>query len=635
MAKKVSSSLLVFIAIIPLVYFLESKLLAPHLKYGFADVDWGFLYSYKKLGDAPLLKVLQIWKEWGVYTYQAYYMGIVEHFFPIDNFNFVGIHQVTHFFKFLSAITLFPLIYVLTGKKLLSAITTLLYAVAYPAVGPIYAEAVSGNYPAIAVMNLFLTFYIYIVKNTKIGLIWLGTAIFLFFLTLFLSPERMYPLIPLLILGELFWVWSQKFSRPQVKASIVRASIFFSPVIILVLLKILGTSNTSGDVTGFLGNTNSIFQKISQGNWSLMLYPLISMGSLFLPREYWWLIGSVRSSVVSFFGYWEFVLGPFLAFLLFTSLLSYFISKKRARFLWLNALFAATLGSIVFVFSTHHLSIDPSLRLHWDPMFLNPVIIAIFVASLAISCLIEYVTSEKKEIYALYLFLGFFVSFLFIFLTWIAADIHLIFEGIHRYLAIPAIGSSFFIASLITLFYEKIYRLRFLRNFAWVVLLVLIPIIQLNFNVVGKYFQQELYFAGMDGEGHTRMKSKLLSYMGDFDLKEPTLFYFDERDYENGYFDETTIVAGFGIWMRFRGKSDPLIGGTDIQYIRNGTLCPQPEPDPNCYRKLGEFVVSKNGIKGLIYMGVFYPEKNFYAFRLKNHDIYDIKDELAKEINLK
>lgn len=625
-------SLLVYIILILVIFFLESRLLAPHLKYGFADVDWGFLYSYKKLGGAPLLKVLQIWKEWGVYTYQAYYMGIIEHFSPIDNFNFVGIHQVTHYFKFLSAITLFPLIYVLTGKKLLSAITTLLYAVAYPAVGPIYAAAVSGNYPAIAVMNLFLTFYIYMVKNTKIGLIWLGTTAFLFFLTLFLSPERMYPLIPLLILGELFWVWSQKFSRFQVKAFIIRASIFFSPVIIVTLLETLGIINSSGDATGFLGNTNGLFQNISQGNWSLMLYPLISMGSLFLPREYWWLIGSVRSSMASFFGYWEFVLGPFLASLLFISLLSYFISKKRARFLWLNVLLAATLGSVVFVLSTHHLSIDPSLRIHWDPMFLNPVIIAIFVASLAISCLIEYVTSEKKEIYALYLFLGFFVSFLFIFLTWIVADNHLIFEGIHRYLAIPAIGSSFFIASVITLFYEKVHRINFLRNFAWIVFLILIPIIQLNFYVVGKYFEKELYFAGMDGEGHIRMKSKLLSYMGDFDLKEPTLFYFDERDYENGYFDETTIIAAFEVWLRFRGKSDPMMDGPYIQYIRNGILCPQPDPD--CYRKLGEFVVNKNGSKGLIYKGVFYPEKNFYAFRLENHDIYDIKNEVVKDINL-
>lgn len=630
---KRTSPLLVFIILIPVIFFLESKLLAPHLKYGFADVDWGFLYSYKQLGKAPLLKIPQIWKEWGVYTYQAYYMGVVEHFFPIDNFNFIGIHQVTNFFKFLSAIMLFPLFYVLTGKKLLSAITTLLYAVAYPAIGPIYAAAVSGNYPAIAVMNLFLTFYIYMVKNTKIGLLWLGTVTFLFFLTLFLSTERMYPLIPLLILGELFWAWSQKFSRLQVKASIIRASISFSPVIILALLNILGMTSPSAGPSFFLGNTYNLFQKISQGNWSLMLYPLISVGSLFLPREYWWLFGSVRGSMESFSSFWEFFLGPLLAFIFLISLLSHFISKKRARFLWLNVLFATILGSMVFLLSTHHLSIDPSLRIHWDPVFLNSAIMAVFVLSVAVSCLIGYVTSGKKEIYALYLFTGISVAFLFIFLTWMAADNHLIFEGVHRYLAIPAIGSSFVIASLITLGYEKIHRLNFFRNFAWIVLLILIPIIQLNFNIVGKYFQKELYFAGMDGEGQIRMKSKLLSYMGDFDLKEPTLFYFDERDYENGYFDETSIIAGFEKWMRFRGKSDPLIGGKDIQYIRNGTLCPQP--DPNCYKKLGEFVVSKNGIKGLMYKGVFYPEKNFYAFRLKNHDIYDIKDEVAKEINLK
>ncbi len=68
MINKIPFSLLTFIVIVPLILFLQSKLLAPHLRYGFADVDWGYLYGYKKLGEAPLTKVFQVWSAVGVYT---------------------------------------------------------------------------------------------------------------------------------------------------------------------------------------------------------------------------------------------------------------------------------------------------------------------------------------------------------------------------------------------------------------------------------------------------------------------------------------------------------------------------------------------------------------------------------------
>ena len=199
MVKKIPLSVLVFILIVPLIFFLESKFLAPHLRYGFEDVDWGYLYQYKMLGKAPLTKIYEAWKGAGVYTYGVYYMGIVEHFFPIDGFNFIGIHKTNHFFKFLSIITLFPLILAFTGKRLLAALTTILYAFAYPAVAPLYSAQVSGYYIGITVMNIFATYYILMVKSNKNGIIWLVAGIFLFILTLFIATERMYPLIPLIL----------------------------------------------------------------------------------------------------------------------------------------------------------------------------------------------------------------------------------------------------------------------------------------------------------------------------------------------------------------------------------------------------------------------------------------------------
>lgn len=636
MINKIPRSLLIFIVIVPLVFFLQSKLLAPHLRYGFADVDWGYLYQYKQLGEAPLTKIYEVWKGVGVYTYGPYYMGIVEHFSPIDGFNFVNFHKTTHFFKFLSAITLFPFILALTGKRLLAALATILYAVAYPAVGPMYSAQVSGYFPAITVMNIFGTYYIYIVKNKKIGLFWLIGWIFLFILTLFLATERMYPLIPLIFLGEFLWMLSQRFSKSAVKYSVIRQLSLFSILILVFMLIAFGGENDFGGVSSFFRNTKTIFQNISQGNWQLALNPPISLASLFFPREYWGLIGSDRGALAGFGGYLGFFLGPFLTFLIFIGLLSIFVSKKPPRFILISCFLAIALGTVVYILASHQLSIDQALRNHFDPMFLKPALTGMFILSLTLSLIIEWLVSAKKGDYTLYLFLGPTIAFFIIFLTWLPSDYTLIVAGVHRYLAIPAIGASFFVATLITLIYEKFKKLKHIGNFSWLILLIMIPIIQLNFYVVGKYFNSELNFAGMDGVQQKTIKSKLLSYMGNFDLEEPTLFYFDEQDHENGYFHESTIIAGFPAWIRFRGRSMPLDGVTP-EYIRNADLGSETNVyctgvNVDCLGKLKSYITLRNGETGILYKNVFYPPNKFYAFRLKGRDVFDIKSEILQVI---
>lgn len=640
MINRIPRSLLIFIVVVPLIFFLQSKLLAPHLRYGFADVDWLFLYQYKQLGETPFTKIYQTWKDTGVYTYGVYYMGILEHFFPIDGFNFVDIHKANHFFKFLSAISLFPLVLVFTGKKILAALTAILYAVAASAVAPLYTAQVSGYYIGITVMNMFVTYYILIVKNNKTGLFWLTIGIPLFFLTLFIATERMFPIIPLIFLGEFSWMLSQKFSRSIVKFSIIRQIVFFSPLLLLYFLfHFVGGPAQFGAMPGYLNNTHTIFQKILAGNWQLMLNPQISLASLFFPKEYWGLMGSDRYALSGFVEYIWFFLGPFSIFFTLISVLSILLFKKRLRFILLNTILTVSFSTIVYILASHQFLIDKALRqpLGTD-MFLGPAVVGAFILSLTLSLLIEWILSAKKRGYPLYLFIGPAISLFMIFLTWLPSDPSETPVGIHRYLAIPAIGSSFFIATLITLFYEKINKIKVLRVFSWLILLITIPIIQFNFSVVGKYFEKELNFSGMDAIGQTKMKSKLLSYMGDFDLKDPTLFYFDEEDGENGYFHETSIIAGFPLWIKFRGRSIPLEGITP-NYIRNQDLGSETQVyctgvNVNCLGKLKSYITLQNGVRGILYKNVFYSLNRFYAFRLKNRDVLDIKSEILQEVGI-
>jgi|SRR3989344_664895 len=639
MIKKIPLSLIIFILLVPLIFVLELKLLAPHLKYAFGDVDWIYLYQYKMLGDAPLTKIYEAWKGAGVYTYGSYYMGIIEHFFPIDGFNFINFHKANHFFKFLSAISLFPVVLAFTGKRLVAVLTTIIYAVAYSAVAPLYTAQVSAYFLAITVMNIFLTYYILIVKKNKTGVLWLIVGTILFVLTLFLATERMFPLIPLIFFGELLWMFSKGFSKPIVKFSIIRQIAFFSPLLLLGILVFSGPSNQFGGISGFFSNTQTIFQKIVEGNWQLMLNPQISLSSLYFPKEYWGLIGSDGYAFSGFFEYMRFFLGPFSAFLIFTYFLSIFILKKRLRFIILNSIFAVILSFIVYILASHQLLIDEVLRQPLGiSMFLAPAIIGVFISSLMLSLLIEWILSAKKGDYLLYLFLGIAIPFLSIFLTWLPSDPSLTPVGIHRYLAIPAIFSSFFIASFIALIYERIKQVKILHNFSWLVLLIIIPIIQLNFSIVGDYFDKELQSSGMDGQTQKYMKGKLLSYLGDFDLKEPTLFYFDEEDRENGYINETAIIAGFSTWIRFRGKSMPMDGYTP-EYIRNKDLGSETNvyctgANVDCLSKLKSYVILRNGEKGIFYKNIFYPSNRFYAFRLEGKDIFDVKSEILQKIGI-
>ncbi len=639
MIKRIPLSLLIFIAIVPLIFFLESTLLAPHLRYGFGDVDWLFLYQYKMLGKEPLANLFEVWKGFGVYTYGSYYMGVLEHFFPIDGFNFIGIHKANHFFKFLSAITLFPLVLVFTGKRLLAVLTVILYAVASSAVAPLYTAQVGGYYIGITVMNMFVTYYILIVKNNKTGLFWLIIGILLFLLTLFIATERMFPLIPLIFIGEFFWMLSQNFSGSTIKSSIKRQIAFFSPLLLLGIMVLFGGSTEFGGISGFFANTRTIFQKIIEGNWQLILNPQISLASLFFPQEYWVLMGSDRYALSGFVEYIWFILGPFLTFLFFTFFLSLFILKKRRRFILLNSILATTFCTITYTLASHQLLIDKTLRqpLGTD-MFLYPAVVGAFILSLTLSLLIEWILSTKKRSYLLYLFIGPAISLFMIFLTWLPSDPSLTPVGIHRYLAIPAIFSSFFIASLITLIYEKTNKIKWLRYFSWLILLIIIPIIQFNFSVVGKYFEQELNFSGVDAVGQTKMKTKLLSYMGDFDLKKPTLFYFDEEDSVNGYFHETAVIAGFPYWIKFRGRSIPMDGVTP-DYIRNRDLGSETNvyctgANVDCLGKLRSYITLRNGEKGILYNNIFYSLNRFYAFRLKDRDVFDIKNEILQETGI-
>lgn len=615
-----------FILLTVVVGYLQYNILAPHLKYGFADVDWTFLYRFKNLPPFSLNQIIGEWRGMGVYAYQTYYIGVQEIFFGLDYEKF---HITTNLLRFLSTITLFPVVYYLTRDRLLSFLVTIIYSVSYPTVGAMYTVVTSGIYLALVVMNAFLLLYIYMIRNSKDHWIWITALFILFFLTLFLSAERMYPLIPLIFLIEFFLCWIGQFKKELIGKSLKRLLIIFIPLLISLLYRPYAQTNTQ-----FLGNAKLLAEKVLDGNWHLLLTPFSSLGSLFIPRDYWRYFGVVNDE--QFLKYLEFYLtSAGITFILITIFFAIFISQRPLRFTLRTLIPTFIIGLLSFFIIKQRLLVPQDLRMHYDPqIFLAPTLVGQFIFFLCYSFFEEWQMSKYRNLLYFMLFFGPFISFLFILATWIPAEPGLIFTGVHRYLTIPAVGSSLFLSAVIVLIFRKFQNLRYLKYFSFTALLILTALtIITNVPVIKNYFDYELEFAGTNGYEHHRMKNKLQSNLTNFSMEEPSLFYFDEsQGRENGYFHETTLLAGFHFWMMFwNGKV--LDSKLMPELMRSSLLCSGENID--CLEKVREYVTKKDGSLGIEFGNRFYKSENIYAFRLENRDIFDIREEFFKKMDLR
>lgn len=618
------ANLFPLLVLFPLVIILQYIILKPHLRYAFADVDWMFLLSFKELSSLyhdPFSHITHVWKIWGVYTYQVYYIGLIENFFGMDYRNF---QIVTLVFKVIATMSIYPVILLVTKNRLAAFLTTLIYAVAYSSVGVMYTVVTSGLFVAIPVMNLFFLWYFYLINKGKNKIWEISIGVFLFSITLLLATERMYPLIPAVILFELFWWFKNGYSKAILFRGLKRLSGFLA----LFLVGYLFNPSIFIPVSGNAGVT---YQKFMLGNWQVILSPIISLGSLFVPKDFWPYLGTPITS--NFSAYIGFLLsGPMTIFALLTFFLSVFISNRKLKFI-LDVLIPTTVLSLsVYFLSTHQLHIPDSVRMHFDFGYIIPALIGSFTLSVTFALFREWLRNGRKDSLLISMVGGITFAFVFIVMTWIPADYVLVFFGIHRYLTIPAIGSSLLIACLMTAIFNKLRSIKALRSFAFITFLFLIPLTLFNSKVISDYMKYELEYAGTDAAGHIRMKEKLWSYLGNLSETEPSVFYFDESvDYDNGYFDETTIMAGFNYWMRFRG-SEIVDAKLTLALLRSNLIC--PEPRSMCLSKVRSLVTTQNGARGILYGGVFYTSKNFYAFRFVNKDIIDIKPEVVKIIGL-
>lgn len=600
---------------------------SKQLDYGFRDVDWQVLYYFKLFGNLSLDHLFQEIKVLGVYIPESYYTGLLVKFIGL---NFAHLHLVAQLLKMISAISIYVLVLKIFKRKLLAFISSLIYTISYTHAGTLFQLSSGGYFLAIISMSSFLLAYYYTL-DCRITLKRLIPVIFLFILTFLLKPERMYPLIPLIILAELCFATN----------SLKRILLIFLSFIVFYIFYY--TLFAKGVPTGFapnqffLGTTIKI-KSILNGNLQLLLEPFASLGSIFLYGDYLKILGQLNFQSFTLY-ITSLLFGPVLRLGLVTFAFFSIIDRKSLKLVFgiLAAVFI--FGLMIYQLNVNWQHLITSVRIHFDPNLVALSSILGFYI-LVLNCALFIYWLKNKDQILIPLILGITFSFLFIMLTWISSDILLIFMGPQRYLSIPSIGTSVFISGLLVIAFDRLKQVKFTKQISWIIFLLLVPLFIINYQIANKFFDLELNFAGVRGIDQTRMKNKLRLLMGEIDTQDKPLFYFDEtQDRDNAYSNEGTVLAGFEYWTKFNNDGT-LNNFPEPGMIRSTRQCPE-HTHLNCIKVLADGLGIDSGNKGIWYKDPirgnipnFYKLNNFYAYRFVNKDIINIREEVLRELGL-
>ncbi len=611
--------IILFVFSIPILYLLQYFAVSPVLNYGFTPDDWGLLFFYKSLGPDPLSKIPYVWSLKGAYTTsQVYFIGTLNHFFNLD----YQAYQITNIIlKTLATLSLYPLILIVFKRRSLAFLTTIIYGLSYMASRSLEYVVKGTDYLAIIPMNIFFIIYYCIVTGRFKGLFWFVLMSLFWFSSLMISPIRIYPILVLVPLIEIY-LWIQYRSKKGAFFSIKRLSVLYLPFLLIFLFK-------PNSILSFLRNPHVLYQPILNGNWHLILTPFQGVGlSVIFSEEWYKIFGNIDLS--SLRNYSIFLLGaPLFIFGVLTIFLSVIKFKKRLRFFILTFGISLILFIGFYFIGIHELSISESLRLHFDPARMYPILISGFMLAISFASFVEWKSLGKKDSLLLGLWISTPIILLYTFLIWLLAPFGVGFEGQQGYyLVVPTIATSLFLASFLVIILDKALKQR--TSFSRLMVLLTFFISLIFIYLTNSYNTYHYYIsAGINGRyfsDQEKLFSQILNNLGNnFRSTDTIFFYFDlsEDGQQRTFYAESLFL---NLASRLQMKSaNASYGCVGVFY----------EDLPS----LAKLVKVKDGIKGFVYpaqCGVaFYKINNFYAFKAKNGVLIDTTSEVLKELGFK
>lgn len=616
--------LIIFLILAIIVTLLQFTLLDLTLKIGFKPDDWILYFTYKTLGVNPYSKLAEVWAERGIYTtYQVYYMGLLE---KLVGFDYRSFQVVNLIFKTLGTLAIFPMLLVIFKNKLLAILTTILFAISHSSIGPLEFAVKGSDYVAIFWMCIFLMSYYLVVTKYSRNFLWISISLSLLILTLVFSPIRLFPILILLPLIEMYLL-VKNLNLENVKSILLRVSVFYSPFLLVVF-------SSPDSIVGLLAGPLGIFRRIMEGNWHLILSPFSGIGYTFITNDYWGRIfGSL--SVDSFQQYLYFLLGgPTVIFSALTLIVAFSISKKPWFFFLVAFIINFILEILAFFIAFHSKYLSSGQGIDYEPTGIYSALFGIYIVVLGIISFIEWLRKDGDNNLILAFWLGPLFLFIFTFGTWAFAPSGTNFSGTHPYLVVSAVGCSLLLSAFLLASYRRVIRIRkrLLRSvFLVPILLIIIYIFIMNAKEIRFRFL-DLLANGRAAQGQQELQGKFRERLGNFDNSKPALFYFDTSDLsgEGGPFYSEGFLASFPFWMHFQ-NGQLMDGCIEVLYL-------------NEHKQLLSYIREQNGKKGFFFRGlcveggrssykeILYKSENFYAFKIKSRDFIDIKEQILKEL---
>ncbi len=631
---KIFSGPIIFPALVLIIIFFQFILLKPIVGQGLTNEDYGGFYQIRFSKDQMFSDPIGTWKKVGIHNAtHDFYLGFLD---SLYGKNYTMYLYTNIFFKIVATLLLYPLILLLTKNRLFSFLGTFLYGLSYPSTGALYLYVVGNEYLGVALMLLFLIVYYYCVKKPTIITVSLLSLIVTF--GYLASPIRIFPIFIIILFVELFILIKDK--KCNFIVSVLRLSAIFLPIITITLNSL---GNVGGDAYSPAGWPDFI-KKITNGNWYFLLNPLWGLGYTFLPAASLNILVPINISNLSAY-ISSLIYKPFIIFGAVSLILSFIISNKPFRFFSISMLINLIFDVIIFVLYTHHFGIPEHLVIGYaGPSFnagLYSGILAAFIISISISCGIEWYLTGKKNTLLLFALLSPFFALLFILGQWFfTRDYYMYQEGIHRYFVISTIGSYLFIASILTLLYQRNKRI----NRLLALLLILVVIFQI-FSISQAEIAQLFYgkkSSGRELQIQESMKAQTLSYISKDKMNGNLLIYIkfktEEVEAPNQWediFDWRNLTYWLPIEMSYitNNTTNACIALTwdflelqKMATVQNGSK-------EFLYRNEGnkEMRCIRNG-EGYSLDGKFISLENLYAFAVEGPKVINITDEVKKRL---
>lgn len=633
----INSKYILFIILAVFITFNQIIVSKPILDRGIMPEDWDMLLGYKiEQQRRPFLleRISYIWETQDkLYKNQIIYIGIFNDIFGLNRTAYI----LTNIgLKILATLSIYLLLLALFKNQLLAFAASFFFSFS-PSVAGSLAYIVTGDdYLSLIFMSLFGISYFNLITKGR-GL--LKASLFIL-LTILSSPLRMHPFLLVPIFIESFFVFKD-FKRfgfhnntlITLKISLKRLFLFIFPVYLLYL------KSVSGDFKVWNTLVN-ILEQVNQGNWHTLLPPLFSAGFTITDNNALTALGNIFSQIIlketNTVLFERLIVILIFVTIITTSLITWVIKPKRPIVFFLAIYLPANILNFSIYLSIQNINnIPAAIRAPYNSTNFLAALAGGYYLILGIVIFLEWLLHHRKHKASLLLLpISTLWTYIFTSFTWLEIGSGISYGSpVHRYLTVPALGTSFFTAILIVMSINRIKHVRFV-NYKYILVCLTGAAFILTYfyqiNVISNYYYND-NTVGRSGTRQEMLKNRFDQALGKINQNDPALIYIElgknqniNPDYENTFFNNIIYTAFYapdgGVVFSCRTFIYPTysellksvkLKDSEIQFIQ----------DSRC--------TSRNGRYGKT---LTYTPDNFYAFSLEDDNFSDIKDSVLNKL---